>query len=152
MAVDFVAGVGGGEGEGIEGVVDAGGVEGGGGGRGRRGGGVELGEVEGAGFFRGRFTVFGEGAGILFFGGEEGVFFGFFARRFEFFLVFGFSVVRGVVVSKRVGFGRDGGWEACFLEFDFAPLLHSCSSAAAFFALSAAAFWLATSAFWGVGG
>ena len=39
-----------------------------------------------------------------------------------------------------------------FLAFDFAPLLHSCSSAVAFFAFSAAAFWLAASAFWSVGG
>ena len=34
-----------------------------------------------------------------------------------------------------------------FLAFDFAPLPHSWSSAAAFFAFSAAAFWFATSAF-----
>ena len=34
-----------------------------------------------------------------------------------------------------------------FLALDFAPLLHSWSSDAAFFAPSAAAFWFATSAF-----
>ena len=34
-----------------------------------------------------------------------------------------------------------------FLAFDLEPLVHSWSSAAAFFAFSVAAFWAATSAF-----
>lgn len=41
--------------------------------------------------------------------------------------------------------GGDGGKD--FLAFDLAPLLHSTSSAIAFLAFSAAAFWLAASAF-----
>ena len=89
VAVDFFGGVGRCEGEGVEGVVDAGGVEGRVGGRG--GGRVELGEVEAAGFFDGGFGVFGGGAGVFFFGGEEGVFFGFLSRGFGFLLFFGLS-------------------------------------------------------------
>ena len=93
MAVDLLARCGGREREGVERVVDARGVEGG---VGRRWGGrgVELGEVEPARLFRGGFAVFWGGAGGCFFRGEEGVFFGFFAREVGFFLVFGFSVGR----------------------------------------------------------
>lgn len=56
-----------------------------------------MGEVEGAGLFRGGFAVFGEGTGVFFFGGEEGVFFGFFAGGVGFLLLFGFSEGEGGV-------------------------------------------------------
>ena len=56
-------------------------------------GGVELGEVEAAGLFRGGFAVFGGGAGVFFFGGEEGIFFGFFAGGFGFLLLLGFPAM-----------------------------------------------------------
>lgn len=54
------------------------------------------------------------------------------------------------VSIRRMRKERDWGGEADFLAFDLEPLDHSMSSAAAFFAFSAAAFWEATSAFCGV--
>ena len=93
MSVDLVRRVGGGEGEGVEGVVDAGGVEGRVGFRGGRGGlVVEGGEVEPFGLFDGRFAILGRGAGVFFLGGEDGVLFRLFACGF-FFLGLGFLSV-----------------------------------------------------------
>lgn len=81
MPVDFLGRVVGGEGEGVERIVDTCGIE--------RGIGVgnrrpvfERGEVEASGFLDGSFAVLGCGGRILFFFGEEGVLFGFLARRF----------------------------------------------------------------------
>ena len=70
-----------GQGQGVEGVVDVGGVEGWCG-FSRQGGLVELGEVEATGLLDGGFGVFGSGTGVLFFFCEEGVFFGFFTGGF----------------------------------------------------------------------
>lgn len=157
MPVDFVSGIGGCEGEGVEGVVDAGCVEGwdtnsGGGGGGGGGGVVELREVKAAGFFGGWFgaCAFGGRVGVLLFGGEEGVFFSFLAGYFLFLLLC-FFPEKGVRWKAPERQWREGliylEREADFLAFDFAPLLHSWSSATDFFAFSAAALWLAASAF-----
>ena len=55
----------------------------------------------------------------------------------------------GAVFREGKEVDRLRGRQTDFLAFDLAPLLHSWSSDAAFFAFSAAAFWLATSAFLG---
>ena len=151
--------------EGVERVVDIGGVQGGGR-LGRRRGVVvvELGEVETTSrFLGGRFGVFRGRASVLLFFGEEGVFLGFFAGRFLALgcLLFpderracqilfdslcvdsggGEQVEKVRQVRLRMGEGSH------FFAVDLAPLLHSASSEAAFLDDSAAAFCAATSAF-----
>ena len=119
VAVDFLRWVAaGGEGERVESVVDAGGVEGGcgrGSSSGGGGGGIELGKIEATGFLR-RGLGFGLCAERGIFFGKEGFFFGFFPREILFFLlgfVSGFHTVSGRVRgSKRSSKGkkeREGG-------------------------------------------
>ena len=72
------------EGKGIESVIDACGVEGGGLFAGGGGIAVELAEVKAFRFLDGGFVVFRCGAGFFFFGGEEGVFFSLLASCFCF--------------------------------------------------------------------
>lgn len=68
-------------------------------------------EVEGAsgygGFLDGGFGVLRGGAGVFLFGGEEGVFFGFFGEGGE---AFGFGFFSAMGVSR----GGDGGGEWTF--------------------------------------
>lgn len=50
--------------------------------------------------------------------------------------------------GEEVDWTGGGVEEPYFFALDFAPLLHSASSTAAFFAFSVEAFWAAASAFW----
>lgn len=121
MSVDLVRRVGGGEGEGVESVVNTSGIKSGFGFRcGRRGLVVERRKIETFGLLDSGFGILRCGPGVFFLIGEKGVFLCLLACCFL-FLCLGFlsvCVVRDIS-STEVRSGR------YFLALDFAPLLHS---------------------------